>query len=160
MVMNRLPFTYVTKQVSMQQRVTTSQQVDKDYSTACGKSLIFSCPAWIFHFFSTQQSLQTRMNFGWNFRGSRGNFQVSCGKFSRETRGWHAWCMKFAAFTWRTIFPSPETKFTRGKFRARNYRYLCVAGKVVWITHEPCMCLAWKNSIFSAFTNVTHGKEN
>ena len=48
------------------------------YSTVCGKVIIFSCPAWIFHCFHATKPPQ----------GSRGNFRASCGKFSQETWGW------------------------------------------------------------------------
>ena len=95
------------------------------YSTACGKVLIFSWPAWIFHFFHATK-----------LPNSHGFCVELVGNFLEKLEDGQAWCIKFAAFTWRLS--------SSRKFRAWNYRYLCVAGKVAWIMHESCMCLAWK----------------
>ena len=89
--------------------------------------------------------LNKASKLAWILCGTRGDYagifvQVA-GNFLKKREDGHARCMTFAAFTWRSIFLR--------KFCAWNYRYLCVAGKVVWITHESCMCLAWK-VVFSA----------
>lgn len=94
----------------------------------------FSAVLREYFIFSTQQSLQTR-------GGLRKNFHACCGKFSSETQGWSRVMHKFAAFTWRSI--------SSRKFCAWNYRCLCFAGKVAWITPESCMCPTWK-IVFSA----------
>ena len=121
------------------------------YSTACRKVLIISRPAWIFHFFPCNKASK----LAWILRGTRGDhagiFVWVVRNFLEKLEDGHAWCMKFAAFTWRSIFSS--------KFRAWNYRCLCVAGKIAWITHESCMCLAWKE-VFSAHLPASRMQRN
>ena len=68
------------------------------------------------------------MDFTWNLQ-----------EFSSETWGWSrvmhtVWCIYLKIDLFK---------------KSWNYRCLCVVTKVAWITHESCMCLAWK-ALFSA----------
>ena len=70
------------------------------YSTACRKVLIFSFPAWIFHFFHATKPPNS-CGFCMELAGI---FVQVAGNFLEKLEDGHAWCMKFAAFTWRSIF--------------------------------------------------------
>ena len=109
------------------------------YSTACGKDLIFSCPVWIFNFFHATKPPNSH-----GFCVELHNFHASCGKFSREIWGWscviHEVCCIYLNID---LFK----KISRVKLPF-------VAGKVAWVTHESCMCLAWK-VVFSVHLPVS-----
>ena len=91
----------------------------------------------------------------WILRGTRrdhtGIFVWVAGNFLKKLEDGHTWCMKFAAFTWRSIFSR--------EFQAWNYWCLCVAEKVAWITHESCMCLTWK-VVFSVHLPASRMQRN
>ena len=105
------------------------------YSTACGKVLIFSWPGEYF-IFSTQQSLRTHMNFAWN----------SLEIFSRNSR-----MVKRDA---SSLLHLPEDWALQENFTHETTDTFVLRGKVAWIMHESCMCLAWK-LVFSTHVPVS-----
>ena len=86
------------------------------YSTAYGKVLIFSCPAWIFHFFPRNKASK----LAW---------------ILRETGVMHEVCCIYLKIEWK--FCVCNYRYLREKLRRSRVNPACVL-------HESCMCLAWK----------------
>ena len=81
-------------------------------STVWGKVLIFSCPAWKYHFFHATKPPNAR-GFCVELAGI---FVRVAGNFLEKLEDGHAWCMKFVAFTWILIFSLNNQR--------RNYQLL------------------------------------